>query len=93
MFQGLLPIGSVVLLKDSVKRVMIIGVCQRGANDPSKIWDYAGVVFPEGYLSSDKVFLFDTNQIGQIYQIGYLDVESLAFKVKADEAIQKLKSK
>lgn len=93
MLQGLLPIGSVVLLKDSVKRVMIIGVCQRGANDPSKIWDYAGVVFPEGYLSSDKVFLFDTNQIGQIYQIGYLDVESLAFKVKADEAIQELKSK
>lgn len=91
MFQGLLPIGSVVLLRDSTKRVMIIGVCQKGANDPTKIWDYAGVVFPEGYLSADKVFLFDTNQIGQIYQIGYLDAESLAFKVKADEAIKKLR--
>lgn len=92
MIQGLLPIGSVVLLKDSTKRVMIIGVCQKGANDPSKIWDYAGVVFPEGYLSADKVFLFDTHQIGQIYQIGYLDAESLAFKIKADEAIKELKA-
>ncbi len=93
MLQGLLPIGSVVLLKDSTKRVMIIGVCQKGAKDPSKIWDYAGVVFPEGYLSGDKVFLFDTEQIGQIYQIGYLDAESLAFKAKADKAIKELKSK
>ncbi len=93
MFQGLLPIGSVVLLKDSTKRVMIIGVCQKGGSDPDKIWDYAGVVFPEGYMAADKVFLFDTEQIGQIYQIGYLDVESINFKNKADEAIKNLKNK
>ena len=91
MFHGLLPIGSVVLLNDSTKRVMIIGLCQKGGNDPEKVWDYAGVVFPEGYLSADKVFLFDTNQIKQVYQIGYLDVESLNFKMKADEIIKKLK--
>ena len=29
MFEGMLPIGSVVLLKDSEKRVMIIGVLQK----------------------------------------------------------------
>ena len=91
MFQGLLPIGSVVLLKDSTKRVMIIGLCQKGTSDPDKVWDYAGVVFPEGYMSADKVFLFDTAQIEQIYQIGYLDAESHNFKMKADELIKKLK--
>lgn len=91
MIQGLLPIGSVVLLKDSTKRLMIIGVCQKGGSDPEKLWDYAGVLFPEGYISSDKVFLFDASQIGQIYQIGYLDVESINFKLKADEMIKKLK--
>lgn len=91
MFQGLLPIGSVVLLKDSTKRVMVIGVCQKGGNDPEKVWDYAGVVFPEGYLAADKVFLFDAKQIDQIYQIGYLDAESLNFKAKADEMIRKIK--
>ena len=91
MFHGLLPIGSVVLLKDSTKRVMVIGVCQKGGSDPAKVWDYAGVIFPEGYLSADKVFLFDTNQIEQIYQIGYLDAESLNFKMKVDETIKKLK--
>lgn len=91
MFQGLLPIGSVVLLKESTKRVMIIGVCQKGANNPEKIWDYAGVVFPQGYFSADKVFLFDTHQIDQIFQIGYLDAEALTFKQKADALIKDLK--
>lgn len=32
MFEGLLPIGSVVLLTNSTKRVMIIGVCQWQVN-------------------------------------------------------------
>lgn len=91
MLQGLLPIGSVVLLKESTKRIMVIGVCQKGGSDPDKIWDYAGVLFPEGYISSDRLFLFDTEQIGQIYQIGYLDVESINFKLRADEEIKKLK--
>ncbi len=92
MIKGLLPIGSVVLLKDSTKRLMVIGVCQKGGADPNKVWDYAGVVFPEGYISSDKVFLFDTEQIETIYQIGLLDGESLSFKAKADELRNKIKN-
>ena len=36
MFTGLLPIGSVVLLKDSTKRVMIIGYCQTEAKTATK---------------------------------------------------------
>ena len=43
MINGLLPIGTVVLLKESVKKVMIIGVCQRGGSNPEKIWDYSAV--------------------------------------------------
>ena len=43
-------------------------------------------------MSSDKLFLFDNEQIGSVYQIGYLDVESMAFKTKADEAIKRLKA-
>lgn len=89
---GLLPIGSVVLLKDSTKKVMIIGVCQRGANNPEKIWDYVGVVFPEGFLSPDKMFLFDTEQIDQLFAMGYQDAEQMAFKEKVDQVIQKMKS-
>ena len=32
MIKGLLPIGLVVLIGDSKKRVMIVGVCQLGGS-------------------------------------------------------------
>lgn len=93
MLEGLLPIGTVVLLKDSTKKVMIIGVCQRGGSDPDKVWDYTGVVFPEGFIAPDKMFMFNNEQIEQIFAIGYQDAEQLAFKAKADEAIKAFRNK
>ena len=36
---------------------MIIGVCQKGAANPEKIWDYTGVLFPEGFF----VYGYDEN--------------------------------
>ena len=59
---GLLPIGTVALLKDSTRRVMIVGVCQKSVNSGT-FYDYAGVIFPEGFISPDKLFLFNNNQI------------------------------
>ena len=47
MNNELLPIGSVVLIGNSKKKVMIVGVCQKGGQDPNAIWDYTGVIFPE----------------------------------------------
>ena len=91
MLNGLLPIGSVVLLNESKKKVMIVGVCQRSTNDPSKIWDYTGVVFPEGFLAADKMFMFNNEQIARVFAIGYQDGEQLEFKTKVDEVIKKLR--
>ncbi len=91
MLNGLLPIGSVVLLHESKKKVMIVGVCQKGGSEPERIWDYAGVLFPEGFLAPDKMFLFNNEQIEQVFAIGYQDGEQLAFKSKADEMIKKLR--
>lgn len=73
-----LPIGSVVLLTNSKKRVMIVGVKQKQAGD-DKIWDYCGCLFPEGILDPDKLYLFDNEQIERMYFIGLQDSESMAF--------------
>ena len=73
-----LPIGSVVLLKDSQKRIMIVGVKQKQA-DTEKIWDYSACLYPEGILDPDKLFLFDSEQIERLYFIGLQDGEGLAF--------------
>lgn len=91
MITGLLPIGSVVLVGNSKRKVMIVGVCQKGGSGEPKIWDYTGVIFPEGYLDAQKMFLFNNEQITQIYALGYQDAEQLAFKEKADAAIKKLR--
>lgn len=92
MFNGLLPIGSVVLLGNSKKRVMIIGLAQRGGSDATKLWDYAGVIFPEGYIDSNKLFLFNDEQISQIFALGYQDGEQILFKQRADEMMKNLRA-
>lgn len=91
MFTGLLPIGSVVLVGNSKKKVMIVGLCQKGGTE-EKLWDYSGVVFPEGYIDPNKMFLFNNEQISQVFALGYQDAEQIAFKEKADAMIQELRN-
>ena len=76
-----LPIGSVVLLKDSKKRIMITGVKQKQV-DSDKVWDYSACLYPEGIIDQDRLFLFDNEQIALLYFIGFQDGESLAFLEK-----------
>ncbi len=93
MFTGVLPIGSVVLLKDSTKKLMIIGFAQVSASNPERIYDYVGCVFPEGFLGPDQTYLFDSCQIEKIFAVGYQDEEQMAFKTKVDAALNDLRAK
>ncbi len=91
MFEGLLPIGSVVLLKDSKKRIMIVGVLQKQIKEGKEIiWDYSACFYPEGYMGPDKTFLFNAEQIEKVFAIGYQDVEQFEFKQKIDEFRSKM---
>ena len=81
-----IPIGSVVMLKGGSKRAMVIGFCC--LDDKKKMYDYAGCLYPEGVLSSDKTLLFDHNQIERIYCLGYSDVEEKEFKSKLNEMMK-----
>ena len=82
-----LPIGTVVMLKNGTKRVMINGFCTMDANHPEKVYDYSGVLFPEGSLSSDQTLLFDHNQIVRVDHLGLEDDEELEFKTKLKEIL------
>ena len=75
-----LPVGSVVLLKNGTKRVMINGFCVIDGDQPNKIYDYSAVLFPEGNISSTQTLLFDHEQIERIDHIGLDDEEEKAFK-------------
>ena len=73
-----LPIGSVVLLKESQKRIMIVGVKQKQA-DSDKVWDYSACLYPEGIIYPDRLFLFDSEQIERLFFVGFQDGEGLNF--------------
>lgn len=66
-----LPIGSVVLLEGGTKKVMITGFCSVSNDNRKKVYDYIGCIYPEGYLSSNQICLFDHSQIREISYIGY----------------------
>ena len=94
MFEGLLPIGTVVLLKNSKKRVMIIGVIQKQIkDDKTVIWDYSECLYPEGYMGPDRTFLFNHDQIEKVFAVGYQDQEQFIFKEKIDHVRKELLSK
>ncbi len=81
-YEKYLPIGSVVLLKNATKRLMITGFCVVPNDDKTKTYDYSGCLYPEGVLTSDEVALFNHDQIDLIYALGYSDEEEKSFKSK-----------
>ena len=74
----LLPIGSVVLLKDGQKRVMIYGVKQTDTST-DKEYDYISVPYPEGNMGDESQFLFNHSDIEEIYFRGCEDEEREEF--------------
>ena len=63
--EGLLPVGSVVLLQQGKHRVMIIGYCQKLISQPEQVYDYVGCLFPEGYINAEQNYLFNREQIAK----------------------------
>lgn len=69
-----LPFGSIVSLKGSNKKLLIIGVNQKPVNQ-DKLYDYCACLHPYGYLNSTDIFLFNKDKIEKIYFRGYEDEE------------------
>ena len=83
---GLLPIVSVVKLNGGTRSVMIMGLCQRQLGENERVWDYSGVLYPQGYISGNQVFMFNHEQIVSVYFLGYQDDEQISF-MKEIEAL------
>lgn len=73
----LLPIGSIVLLKEATKSLMIVGMMQR--DDEGREYDYIAVVFPEGYIDSETFFLFNHEDIVDVRFVGCINAESQTY--------------
>ena len=77
-FKKYLPIGSVVLLKNANKRLMIYGRLQK-AEDSDSVRDYIGCLYPEGNISTKQTYMFAHDQIERVYFVGFQDPEEFEF--------------
>ena len=75
--EQLLPVGSVVLLHNADKELMIIGIFP--VNGETR-YDYIAVLHPEGYLSEKYIFMFNHSDIAQIKFIGYVNAAHQVFR-------------
>ena len=86
----LLPVGSVVMLKNAEKSIMITGFYAASENDKEKIYDYSACLYPEGMVSSDKNLLFNHDEIEKVMYFGYSSDLDKEFKRKLNEGLNRI---
>lgn len=91
MKEKFLPLGTVVLLKKGVHKVMIIGYGVQDSKNPKKYFDYMACMFPEGVLSLENSFAFNHEDIKTIYHLGFEDESVKEFNRKMKEVADKLR--
>ena len=75
-----LPIGTIVILKNGEKKMMITGFNPSTEDENGTIsFDYSGCVYPEGIISSDESYLFNHDMIDNVCFIGYEDEDERVF--------------
>jgi hypothetical protein len=74
----LLPLGSIVLLKEGEKKLMIYGRGQIAADNKEE-FDYLACLWPEGNLDEAFMYLFNHAEIETVFHQGYTDAEDLSF--------------
>lgn len=85
----LLPIGSIVLLEEGEKRLMISGIMQSDASGNGEEYDYLGVLYPEGHIGDQFQYLFNHKDISEIIFRGFEDDERVKFLEKLSSLYNK----
>lgn len=85
------PIGSVVLLKGALKKAMIIGIMQTITTENGDVteYDYMAVLYPEGFINKDTMFMFNHDAVLDVVFRGYENSERKALVDKLQENMDK----
>ncbi|MEE6711335.1 DUF4176 domain-containing protein [Pediococcus acidilactici] len=91
MAQNILPLGSVVTLKDHPERgeLLIISrasVVQEEAQKEA-YFDYGAVLIPEGMMTPEEVYLFNREDVGKVVYKGYVNHAEKQFAENYDRLI------
>ena len=82
--QKYLPLGTVCRLKNGQKSIMVSGFGAINVSE-KKIYDYMGVLYPEGQITSDVSLMFDHDQIEKVEFMGYNTDENTEFQKELSE--------
>lgn len=85
-----LPIGTVCLLENAKKRVMITGYAIKAKEKNDKYYDYSGCLYPEGVINSNRNLLFNHEQIKQVFFKGYQDAEYNSFMMQLHQLLNSI---
>jgi len=75
---NLLPLGSIVILNNGEKKLMIYGRGQIAPETQGE-YDYVACLWPEGNLTEEFIYLFNHSDIDTVFHRGYSDDEDLVF--------------
>lgn len=73
-----LPLGSIVLLVNGEKRIMIYGRRQLAASN-NEPFDYVACLYPEGNVNEEFTYLFNHEDIREVVHRGFTDEEDNEF--------------
>ena len=83
----MLPLGSIVHLKEGTAKMLIMGRASLLANEGEKpmLFDYASVMYPIGFNGKEQIYYFNEEHIDQVLFTGFNDSDDeRAQKVLAD---------
>lgn len=91
MWNGLLPIGSVVSIQGGSSRLMILASGVVMDYDHKKVYDYCSCPFPQGFSNHENMIMFNRDAIEDIYCVGYLSPEGEEYRKRVEENIKGLR--
>ena len=84
-----LPMGTIVVLKNGFKKLMIFGRRQKHIESGEE-YDYIACLYPEGNIKSNMSILFNEEDIQEVIHMGYSDEDEKRYKEKYLKAESKV---
>lgn len=88
MKKKFLPIGTICKLKKSNNKIMIVGYYSINYNGIVKLYDYSGLLYPEGMLNN-QVIAFNHSDIDSVDFLGYVSTEYDKLNLRLTKNIEK----
>lgn len=90
MSDKLLPIGTIVKLKQPDTICMMIIGYYPIDEEAGQMYEYLTVLYPQGILSKESLFLMDLSEIKEVVFRGYADEESEVLCEIIPQALQEI---